>query len=174
MVVAPGTVIDALKHRYIKSEGAVANADKEQLIQSLRDMPEDRLSGKPDLLKLVAETSQDSVFGDAELATVQSADDCISLISNLIDVDQQINDQLQLVMPELACQLLENSNLPLEKQEYSILAVLDLLVSAGVGWSSDLCRAGDKLISEVSNIVASIRSEPGDFKEQQESLQAFL
>ncbi|MBQ76107.1 MAG: hypothetical protein CMQ20_13945 [Gammaproteobacteria bacterium] len=174
MSVAPGTVIDALKHRYIKKAGPAPNADEEQLIQSLRDIADDQLSNKQGLLDLVAASSPDSVFSDANLATLQSVDDCINLISKLIDVDQQISDQLQLVMPELACQLLQTPNLPLETQDHSILAVLDLLVSASVGWSPDLGRAGEKLFSEISETVASTRSGAGDFKEPLENMQAFL
>ncbi|MCZ6503720.1 MAG: DUF1631 family protein [Gammaproteobacteria bacterium] len=174
MSVAPNTVINALKHRYIKTQGPDANTDKDQLIQSLRNITEEQLATEANLIYLVAESTPDSVLSDGDMAVLHSVNDCVKMISKLMSVEQEIDQKLRFLMPELACQLLQTPDLPLKMAEYSILEVLDLLVSASVGWALDLGRSGEQLFSKVSEIVASVRTGNEDYKVVEENLQAFL
>jgi len=119
MSVAPNTVIDALKHWYIKTQGPDACTDQDQLIQLLRDITDEQLATEANLIDLVAESNPDSVLSDGDMAVLHSVDDCIKLISKSIDVEHKIDQKLRILMPELACQLLQTPHLPLKMAEVS-------------------------------------------------------
>ncbi len=159
MSVAPNTVIDALKHRYIKTQSPDANTDEDQLIQSLRNITEEQLATEANLKYLVAESNPDSVISDGDMAVLHSVNDCVKMTSKLMSVEQEIDQKLRFLMPELACQLLETPDLPLKMAEYSILEVLDLLVSASVGWARSVPSEYEATFSSsspVQDVVASV------------------
>lgn len=174
MSVAPNTVIDALKYRYIKMKGSGACTGQDQLIQLLRDITNEQLATDANLITLVAESNPDSVLSDGNKAVLHSVDDCLQLISKLIDIEQEIDQKLRTLAPELACQLLQTPHMPLEIPGHSIFTLLDLLVSASVGWAPDLGRSGEQLYGKVCEIVASVRTGKEDYKEVEANLQAFM
>ncbi|MCH7742195.1 MAG: DUF1631 family protein [Proteobacteria bacterium] len=174
MSVAPNTVIDALKYRYIKAKNSGACTDRDQLIQLLRNITEEQLATDADLITLVAESDPDSKLSDGNMAVLHAVNDCVKLISKLIDVEREINLKLRILEPELACQLLQTPHLPLEAPEHSILEVLDLLVTASVGWAPDLGRSGEQLYDKVSEIVASVRTGNKNYEEIEANLRAFM
>ncbi len=180
MTRAHVAVIDALKHRYSKpaddraTETPADAVGKDALIACLHAVQADKLTGEHTLLELVAQAQPEWTLADAEQSLLLSVDDCINLIGNLIDLENEIDIQLRLTLPQLAVELLEQPDLPLTRPDHSVLAVLDLLVSACVGWASDLGRSGDQVLQKTTDIVTKICSGESDYAALQADLQTFL
>jgi len=168
------TVVNALNHRYIKSKGPDANATADDISAFLRDLDEDRLYGNPTLISLMAESHPEWIISDDDRSVINSVDDCSKIIFKLIDVEPEISHQLRRMIPEVACQLLKSPNLPLIISEYTLLEVVDLLVSACVGWAPGLGRSGEDFYKKISEVIDSIQGGENDYKKVELDLQLFL
>ena len=174
MPAEPTTVVNALKHRYIKSKGPDATATVDEIIAFLRDIDENRLHGNPTLISLMAESHAEWIISDEDKSVINSVDDCSKIIFKLIDVEAEINQQLRRMIPEVACQLLKKPDLPLSISEYTLFEVLDLLVSACVGWAPGLGRSGENFYKKVNEVVDSLQQGENDYKRIETDLQNFL
>jgi len=174
MPAEPTTVINALKHRYIKSKGPDATATADDIIAFLRDIDATRLHDNPTLISLMAESHAEWIISDEDRSVINSVDDCSKIVFRLIDVEAEINQQLRRMLPEVACQLLKNPELPLVISEYTLLEVLDLLVSACVGWAPGLGKSGEDFYRKISDVVDKIQQGESDYKNIEANLQVFL
>lgn len=73
-------------------------------------------------------------------------DDCNMLIFHLSDLETEAEQRLFEIIPELACQLMLSSNMPVKLPDFPILEVLDLMVNCTVRWSENLGRSGEQLM----------------------------
>ena len=174
MPAEPTTVVNALKHRYIKSPGPDATTSADEIIAFLRELDENRLADNPTLISLMAASNPEWIISDTDKSVINSVDDCSKIIFKLINVETEISQQLRRMMPEVACQLLKSPGLPLVISEYTLLEVLDLLVSACVGWAPDLGRSGEMFYKKISEVINLIQEGETDYEEIEKNLQIFL
>ncbi len=167
-------VLSALKDRYIRQRDQEANTDQKDLIDFLRSLHEDTLLGGGLLADYITHAHPDWRLTDDDKAVLISIDECNKLVFRLSDLEPEVEAQLFLIIPEVAAQLLLDPSLPTALPAYSILEILDLIVSATTGWSDDLGRSGESLMSKVKEVVATIRRGDANYEELQSDLEGFL
>lgn len=167
-------MIGALKHRYIKSKGPGGATPKDELLKFLRNVTDEDIEETANLIAIIAKSNPAWILSDEDKSILNSVDDCAKLIFNLIDIEAEIDQQLRTVIPEVACQLLSNPALPLDLPDYSVLEIIDLLVSACVGWVPELGRSGEQFYKKVGEVIAEIKSSKEDYKVIEADLRAFL
>ncbi|MDA0788965.1 MAG: DUF1631 family protein [Proteobacteria bacterium] len=170
MSATPQTVRDALRGHYIRQPGQGDNTSQDELTQYLRSIPEEQLTDGLSLADLIVQGHPDWRLTDDDRAILISIDDCTRMIFRLTEFAPEIRGQLQRVIPELACRLLENPTIATESDPSGLLGLLDLLVDASVGWTDDLGRAGQQLLSMIEQIVTSIRTGNDDYQALQSDL----
>ena len=173
MTATAQSVTEALRFRYIKESVETANVSRDDLIAFLHQLDEGLLDPSG-LSKTVTSANPEWAISDDDMAILQSVDDCMRMIFKLIDVAPEVERLLRLGTPEIAAQLLARPELPMDLPEYSILEVMDLIVSACVGWSSELGRAGNQLIDTVTKVLERVRQGNADFRKVDAHLKEFL
>lgn len=166
-------VTKALTYRYIKTEGDEATVDSEGAIDMLRAIAGEALVGNAPLLAIIAEEQPDCVLAPAERAIISSIDDCTKLIFALADLEMEVEQQLRLVIPEVASAIIAAPDLPLT-EERSVLTVMDQLVEAMIGWSSSLGKSGEKLYEKTREVIETLRAPDANAATIDADLRAFI
>lgn len=174
MSVTARQVVEALKSRYVDRDPASPNITAREVADFFRSMPEDLVPLDHSLLEVVANNKSDWVISGSDIAILHSVRDCMNMIFNLIDLDQEISNKLRLITPIISAELLENPCAPLDEVKFSIFTILDLLIDATIGWASDQGRAGEKLLAEVNTVIDALHSGTPDFQTLETNLKIFL
>ncbi len=174
MPASTKTIVDALKHRYASSKSPDSPTPGSEIVQFLRGPATNLFPKTPNLIKILSRSNPGWILSDEHKSILNSVDDCSALIFNLMNVEPVIEQKLKIIIPELACQFLEDPLQPLTPMKHSLLALLDLLVSACIGWTPDLGRSGDQFIKQVDLVINSIVKNQGDYKEVTANLRSFL
>ncbi len=174
MSVTARQVVEALKSRYVETDPTSPNVTASDVADFFRSMPDDMVPLDHSLLEVVANNKSDWVISGSDIAILHSVRDCMNMIFNLIDLDDEISDRLRLVTPIISAELLENPSAPLDAVRFSIFTILDLLIDATIGWASDQGRAGEKLLTEVNTVIDALHSGDPDFQALESNLKAFL
>jgi hypothetical protein len=169
----PQSVRDALTDRYIKTSQP-GNIGRDEVINFLRTLSPDLVSSQRTLADIITQNKPEWRLADDDRAVVISVDDCNKMVFRLSDLEQEIDNCLHRIVPELASQLLHNPVLPISPPQFSILRILDLIVAATVGWSNDLGRSGTQLLAKVEDVVDTICSGDADYKLLVNDLQEYL
>lgn len=173
MAVTSEAVRGALTRKYIK-ESREPNVDQDQLIEFLRSITPDKIDNELRLTKLIESEHPDWVLADSDQAIVQSVDDITRALTKSIDLDDGIDHQVFGTLPELTVQILKNPSIGADVPKNSIFTVLDGLITACVGWTPELGRAGDQLMKQVNDAVGLIRAAETDYGKVNDELTSFL
>ncbi len=174
MPATPQTVRDALRGHYIRQPGQDDNTGQAALTEFLRSIPQENLIDDLLLVDLIIHAHPDWRLTDDDKAILISVDDCNKMIFRLTEFTPEIQSQLRQLIPELACQLLTNPAMATDPASSSILSLLDLLVEASVGWTDDLGRAGQQLLTKIEETVTAIRLGNDDYPTLQTELTELL
>ena len=173
MSVNARQVVDALKHRYATFQGE-PSISNDELAAFVRAIANEDIPADGNLINLIQQANPDWQLGAAEQAVLTSSRDCLTMIFKLIDLEPEIQQRILTTTPVVAAELLNNPALPLEEDAISILTVLDQLLDATIGWSSDQGRAGEKLLEQVTTATTALRTEPVDYASLTAELTTYL
>ena len=160
MSVNTRQVVDALVHRYIGSDPSAPNKSTEELADLVR-----MLSSPQDysLLDALAAADTGCIPAAGDIAVLHSVRDCMTMIFNLVDLDPAIRSEIHMLIPHMAADILLNPAGPLSEDDASLFIIADQLLEATVGWSSDLGRAGEQLLTRVKEVIAQVSAGNADY-----------
>jgi len=174
MSVTARQVVEALKHRYVGEESSATNISSEDLAVFVRSFPADQIPADHSILEAIALSKTDWILSGSDVAILHSVRDCMTIIFKLVNLDEAVLDRIGVVTPVLAAALIKQPALPLTNTPYSIFSILDLLLTATIGWSSDQGRAGENLLTQVTAVIDELLKEEADYQSIETDLCAFL
>lgn len=174
MSIQARQVVDALKLRYVSREPGAANVTASELAAFLRTVTPDQIPADYSLLEVISSGNTEWILAAGEIAILHSIRDCLTMIHRMIDLEAEVAALLQSITPVLAAELIERPTLPLDEVPNSILTILDRVLDATIGWSSDQGRAGDKLLDQVRSVLTALHDEQAARKDIEEELNTFL
>lgn len=107
MSVTARQVVEALKSRYVETDPTSPNVTASDVADFFRSMPDDMVPLDHSLLEVVANNKSDWVISGSDIAILHSVRDCMNMIFNLIDLDDEISDRIRLVTPIISAELLK-------------------------------------------------------------------
>lgn len=173
MTVNARQLIDALQHRYANIQGE-SSISADELVSFIRSIPETEIPADGNLISLIQKANPDWQLGAAEQTVLASSRDCLTLIFNLINLAPEIQQRILTTTPIVAAELMHNPALPLQDDAINIFTVLDQLLDATIGWSSDQGRAGEKVLAQVTAAATALRAEPADYVALNTALNNYL
>jgi hypothetical protein len=99
-------------------------------------MPGDLVPLDHTLLEVFAKSKSDWVISGNDIAIMHPVRDCMTMVFNLIDLDDESSKKLRLVTPIISAELQENPGVPLGYVKFSIFTIFDLLIDANTDWTS--------------------------------------
>ena len=111
-------VVEALKQRYIAEGSSAATVTSDELINCLRALPGNSVVQELSLPAAISNINPDWVLTDDDLARLQAARDCLTMIFKLVDLEEEISSRIRNITPLLAAELISQPNLAITENTF--------------------------------------------------------